>query len=138
MSLNLQVVTPQKRILDVDGISSVTMPGSEGELGILTDHIPLMTTLDSGVLVYDASGQKKALAIHWGYAQVESNRVTILAEVAEKAEDIDTARAENALNKARQVLGGKFGNDDAEQKRLNKYESKLKRALVRQAASRFK
>lgn len=138
MSLQLQVVTPQRQIIGLDGVNSVTLPGVEGELGILPNHIPLMTTLDSGVMLYDSKSGKKALAIHWGYAQVESNGVTVLAELAEKAEDIDADRASAALKKAQEALRGTFGSDEAEQKRLAKYEGKLKRALVRQAATRFK
>lgn len=138
MSLQLEVVVPQKQMVTESGIDSVVLPGSEGELGILPEHIPLMTTLDSGVLIYQKGGQRHALAIHWGYAQVESNRVTVLAELAEKAEDIDINRAQDAEKRAQTTLQGTFGHETDELRRHLKYESKLKRSLVRQAAARFK
>jgi len=138
MSLQLEIVTPQQKILEDEAIDAVTLPGSEGELGILPEHIPLMTTLNTGVLIYQKEGQQRALAIHWGYAQVESNRVTILAELAEKAEDIDLSRAENAEKRAQETLRGQFGADESELQRQRKYIAKLERALVRQAATQLK
>lgn len=138
MNLQLEVVIPQKQIVTEEGIDSVTLPGSEGELGILPEHIPLMTTLDSGVLIYQKGNQNRALAIHWGYAQVENNRVTVLAELAEKADEIDVNRAQVAEKRAEETLRGRFGAEEAELQRQLKYESKLKRALVRQAVARFK
>ncbi|MFL2772183.1 MAG: ATP synthase F1 subunit epsilon [bacterium] len=71
--LKLEVVTPQKKALETD-VDSVTLPGSEGELGILPDHIPLLTTLDTGIVSYTNGSQKQILVVHWGYAQVEGQR----------------------------------------------------------------
>ena len=68
--LKLEVVTPQKKALETE-VDSVTLPGSEGELGILPDHIPLLTTLDTGIVSYSNGSQKQILVVHWGYAQVE-------------------------------------------------------------------
>ena len=138
MGLQLEVVIPEKQMVTEAGLDSVTLPGSEGELGILPEHIPLMTTLDTGVLVYQKGSQRHALAIHWGYAQVESNRVTVLAKLAEKAEEIDVNRAQNAEKRAQETLAASFGSEEDEVRRQLKYESKLKRALVRQTAARFK
>ena len=138
MTLQLEIVIPQKKILEDEAIDSVTLPGSEGELGILPEHIPLMTTLDTGILTYQKGSQHHALAIHWGYAQVERNRVTVLAELAEKAEDIDLNRAEAAEKKAQETLRDHFGDEDPERQRQLKYESKLKRALVRQTVVKLK
>ncbi len=138
MSLQLEIVTPQQKFIEEDSVDSVTLPGTEGELGILPEHIPLLTSLASGVLSYQTGNQKKALAIHGGYAQVENNRVTVLAELAEKAENIDVSRAQNAEKRARDTLGGTFGSDEAEQKRLEKHEAKLKRAIARQSAASIK
>ena len=86
--LKLEVVTPQKKALETE-VDSVTLPGSEGELGILPDHIPLLTTLDTGIVSYTNGSQKQILVVHWGYAQVEGERVTILAELAESVSEID-------------------------------------------------
>ena len=94
--LKLEVVTPQKKALETE-VDSVTLPGSEGELGILPDHIPLLTTLDTGIVSYSNDSQKQILVVHWGYAQVEGERVTILAELAESVSEIDIDRR-NLLN----------------------------------------
>src|SRR5262245_33301518 len=98
-NLHLQIITPQKEVLSAE-TAFVVLPGMMGELGILPDHIPLVTTLDSGVLRYSRDGREVAVAIHYGYAEVESNKVTVLAEMAELADDIDRARAANAEQKA--------------------------------------
>ncbi|MBF0350527.1 MAG: F0F1 ATP synthase subunit epsilon [SAR324 cluster bacterium] len=137
--LQLEIVTPQKRILQTT-TTSVTLPGSIGELGILPEHIPLLTTLNSGVLTYQDNGKTQAIAIHWGYAQVEGNRVTVLAQLAEPASEIDTTRAQTAEKKAVQVLTELIHSHSAgddELKRMDKFEAKLKRALVRQQAARY-
>ena len=102
--LQLEVVTPSQKILHVE-TQSVTLPGSAGEMGILPNHIPLVTTLESGVLSYwEEKSQRKSIAVHWGYAQVEGNRITVLAEVAEVAEEIDLERAAKAEQKAAKEL----------------------------------
>jgi len=101
--LNLEVVTPH-RIVMVEDVDSVTLPGSEGELGILPEHIPLLTTLDSGIMSYSISGKTKSIAVHWGYAQVEGNSVRVLAELAETATEIDLERAKKAEINAKENL----------------------------------
>jgi ATP synthase F1 subcomplex epsilon subunit len=99
--LNLEVVTPNRTVL-VEDVESVTLPGIEGELGILPEHIPLLTTLDTGIMSYkSSSGKTQAIAVHWGYAQVEGNSVRVLAELAETADEIDIERAKDAEKKQR-------------------------------------
>ena len=134
--LNLEVVTPHRTVL-VEVVDSVTLPGIEGELGILPEHIPLLTTLDTGIVSYSSSGKTQAIAVHWGYAQVEGNSVRVLAELAETAAEIDLQRAKDAENKAKETLvSGALATDwKAEESRQNKYESKLKRSIVRQAVA---
>ena len=134
--LNLEVVTPHRTVL-VEDVDSVTLPGIEGELGILPEHIPLLTTLDTGIVSYSSSGKTQEIAVHWGYAQVEGNSVSVLAELAETAAEIDLQRAKDAENKAKETLvSGDPANDwKAEESRQNKYESKLKRSIVRQAVA---
>jgi F-type H+-transporting ATPase subunit epsilon len=101
--LNLEVVTPHRTVL-VEDVDSVTLPGIEGELGILPEHIPLLTTLDTGIVSYSSSGKTQTIAVHWGYAQVEGNSVRVLAELAETAAEIDLERAKDAENKAKETL----------------------------------
>ena len=135
--LSLEIVTPQRKVLEAQ-TEWVTLPGSEGEMGILPEHIPLMTTLETGIVTYAWKQGNQSLAVHWGYAQVEKNRVTVLAELAESAEDIDVERARDAETRAKEELSQiNLSADDweSEKRRLDKYELKLKRSLVRQQAS---
>ena len=138
--LSLEIVTPQRKVLEAQ-TAWVTLPGSEGEMGILPEHIPLVTTLETGIVTYTGEQGNHSLAVHWGYAQVEKNRVTILAELAESAEDIDVERARDAETRAKEELSQiNLSADDweSEKRRLDKYELKLKRSLVRQQAASLK
>ncbi len=138
--LSLEIVTPQRKVLEAQ-IEWVTLPASEGEMGILPEHIPLMTTLETGIVTYAWEQGNQSLAVHWGYAQVEKKRVTVLAELAESAGDIDVERARNAETRAKEELSQiNLSADDweSEKRRLDKYELKLKRSLVRQQASSLK
>ena len=138
--LNLEVVTPHRTVL-VEDVESVTLPGIEGELGILPEHIPLLTTLDTGIMSYkSSSGKTQAIAVHWGYAQVEGNSVRVLAELAETADEIDIERAKGAEKKAKDILisgAPATSSWEEEESRQNKYESKLKRSIVRQKVAQF-
>ena len=138
--LSLEVVTPHRTVL-VEDVESVTLPGIEGELGILPEHIPLLTTLDTGIMSYkNSSGETQAIAVHWGYAQVEGNSVRVLAELAETADEIDIERAIDAENKAKDILltgSTTTSSWEEEESRQNKYESKLKRSIVRQKVAQF-
>jgi len=132
--LHLQIITPQREVLTVD-TPFVVLPGTMGELGILPDHIPLVTTLESGVLKYGRDGKEVGVAVHYGYAEVGDNKVVVLAEMAELAEDIDRARAANSEQKARTQLKQLLTEQQLEEYRMKKYESKLKRAAIRQIVS---
>ena len=138
--LSLEVVTPHRTVL-VEDVESVTLPGIEGELGILPEHIPLLTTLDTGIMSYkSSSGKTQAIAVHWGYAQVEGNSVRVLAELAETADEIDIERAKDAEIKAKDILisgAPTTSSWEEEENRQNKYESKLKRSIVRQKVVQF-
>ena len=139
--LSLEVVTPHRTVL-VEDVDSVTLPGIEGELGILPEHIPLLTTLDTGIVSYNknSSGKTLAIAVHWGYAQVEGNSVRVLAELAETADEIDIERAKDAENKAKDILltsAPTTSSWEEEESRQNKFESKLKRSIVRQKVAQF-
>ncbi len=92
-SLHLEVVTPERRLLD-ETVDEVVLPGSQGYLGVLPGHAPLLTSLAIGVLEYRKGNQKHYLAIAWGFAEVLPERVIVLANIAERPEDIDLPRAE--------------------------------------------
>ena len=138
--LSLEVVTPHRTVL-IEDVDSVTLPGIEGELGILPEHIPLLTTLDTGIMSYTSNGNNQVIAVHWGYAQVEGNSVRVLAELAETAEEIDLQRAKEAEKKAKNMLVSEISSSTAdledEQSRQKKYEGKLKRSIVRQTVAQF-
>ena len=138
--LSLEVVTPFRTVLNED-VDSVTLPGIEGELGILPEHVPLLTILDTGVISYvNGSGNTQAIAVHWGYAQVDGNNVRVLAELAETADEIDQPRAEEAEKKAKELLqsGDSTKSEwEDEESRQKIYENKLSRSIVRQAVAKF-
>ena len=138
--LSLEVVTPFRTVLNED-VDSVTLPGIEGELGILPEHVPLLTTLDTGIMSYvNDSGNTQAIAVHWGYAQVDGNNVRVLAELAETADEIDLPRAQEAEKKAKELLqSGKPNSSEweDEENRQKIYENKLSRSIVRQAVAKF-
>ena len=124
-----------------EDVDSVTLPGIEGELGILPEHVPLLTILDTGIMSYvNGSGNTQAIAVHWGYAQVDGNNVRVLAELAETADEIDLPRAQEAEKKAKELLqSGKPNSSEweDEENRQKIYENKLSRSIVRQAVAKF-
>ena len=99
----LDVVTPEKLLLSQQ-VDEVIAPGSEGDFGVLPGHCHFLSTLRIGELRYRLGDQMNHMAILWGYAEVTPTRVTIMAEIAEKAEDIDVNRAHAAVEKAEQRL----------------------------------
>ncbi len=102
-TLHLQIVTPDKRLVREDA-DQVQMPGKSGYLGILPGHAPLITELTAGELSYTKGGNTQYLAVTWGFAEVLPDKVTILADAAERAEDIDVKRAEEAKARAQEEL----------------------------------
>ncbi|MEW6245792.1 MAG: F0F1 ATP synthase subunit epsilon [Nitrospirota bacterium] len=101
--LLLEVVTPEKLLVSQE-VDEVIAPGSEGEFGVLPGHCHLLSTLKIGELRYRTGETTNYMSVLWGFAEVTPRKVTILAEVAEKAEDIDVERAQVAVEKAEQRL----------------------------------
>src|SRR4029077_19462313 len=101
--LTLEIVTPDRAIL-TEEIDEVVVPGSEGELGVLPGHTPLLATLKIGELWYRQGQEKHYLAVAFGFVEVLPDRVTVLAQIGERAKDIDIARAERAKQRAEQRL----------------------------------
>ena len=133
-NLQLEVITPHRTVLNKQ-VDSISLPGIEGELGILADHIPLLTIMDSGILTYSIKEKTQSIAVHWGYAQVDGNSVRVLAELAETADEIDINRAKEAEKKAKSKLAPANSKNvelEDENDRFKKYENKLKRSIVRQ------
>lgn len=104
-NIRLQVVTPEKLVVDEDA-QIVMAPGSQGEFGILIGHTPFLTTLKNGTVRYDDSnGQDHYVFVSGGFAEALPDRITVLAESAERQSDIDEARAQAALERAQKRLG---------------------------------
>lgn len=101
--IELQVVTPQRHVLQ-ETVESVELPGREGYLGILPGHAPLLTELGIGILTYQKDAHPRYLTIAHGYAEVLPDRVIVLAEISEKAEEIDVARTRESVEQAKARL----------------------------------
>jgi F-type H+-transporting ATPase subunit epsilon len=99
-NIKLSIVTPEKEVVS-DDAQIVMAPGSAGEFGVLPGHTPFLTSLKIGAMRYtDASGKEKVIFVSGGFAEVLPDKVTILAESAERKEDIDIKRAEAAKERA--------------------------------------
>ncbi len=129
-TIKLELVTPA-RLLVSEEVDEVIAPGYEGEFGVLPDHTPFLVILSIGVLRYRKSNQEWKIAVGGGFAEVTSNRVVILADVAEKAEEIDVDRAQRAHERAENALKD-LVMDDAE---FNKMNSALRRSIARMSAA---
>jgi len=114
--LTLKIVTPdQSQSYDVD---EVVLPGVEGEFGVLPGHTPFFTALRTGMMWYRQGNEKKTLAVSIGFVEVLPDSVSVLAQVAERAEDLDQARAEAGMSRAKEMVG-EFAHDiDFETARL--------------------
>jgi F-type H+-transporting ATPase subunit epsilon len=130
--IELEVVTPQRLVLHQD-VKSLEMPGKDGYLGILPGHAPLITELGIGVLTYRTNGEAHSLTVMQGYAEVLPDRVIILAEISERADEIDVARSRAEMEEAQAQLS-KAGSGEVDWQRA---ATNLERAIVRlQVASK--
>ena len=121
----LRVVTPNRQVVSED-VAEVQAPGREGYLGILPGHAPLISILQAGELSYRHGQQTRRLAVSGGFLEVLPEQVTVLAETAERPEEIDIARAEAARERAEKRLRGGDGETD-----VRRATVALQRALIR-------
>ena len=131
--IQLEVVTPDRQVVH-QSVDSVTVPGKRGYLGILPGHAPLLSELAPGEIVYTSGGLKRYLSVSWGFAEVLPNRVIVLANTAELAEEIDLKRAEQALARAEGQLN-KVGDPSVDRQSA---EEAYQKALARLQAARHK
>ncbi len=119
--LKLEIVTPEKRVLDAN-VDSVTVPTATGDAGILPNHVPLISTLKPGILTYTSNGTTDRLAVSGGFVEVNGNTVSILADTAARADEIDLAEAKadkEAAEKAfAAVANGPVEESDAIRERI--------------------
>ena len=129
--IQLQIVSAERSLVN-ETVDEVEIPGADGYFGVLPGHTPLLALLGAGELWYRRGGDTSYMSIAFGFAEVQPDRVTILAQVAEKAEEIDTARAEAAKRRAEERFASSTTDMDFERARIA-----LLKALARlQVASR--
>lgn len=125
MPLRLEILTPERKVYE-DDVDMVIAPGSEGYLGILPHHTPLLTALGPGEFRVRRGGVEEALAVFGGFMDVRPDKVTVLTDAAEQAEEIDEQRAQRAREEAQKALAGATSGADEARAR-----AQLERALVR-------
>jgi F-type H+-transporting ATPase subunit epsilon len=124
--LQLEVVTPERRVLS-ESVNSVTVPGRGGEMQILPGHAALISELQTGVLTYNQDGTNFQLHVSGGFVEVSDDRVSVLAEVAERPEEIDAARARLAREQTEKQLSAWSGTEED----FEMARAKLERSVVR-------
>jgi F-type H+-transporting ATPase subunit epsilon len=125
-TFKLEIVTPEKKVVDTTA-EEVQIPGKNGYLGILPGHAPLITELAVGEITFKESSGEQRLAVAWGFAEVLPDKVTILAETAERPSEIDVDRARKAKERAAQMLSSGDPSVDVERAldALQRAESRL-------------
>jgi F-type H+-transporting ATPase subunit epsilon len=126
MPLKVDIVTAERLVYSEEGVDEVVAPGIEGELTVLPQHAPLLTMIKPGVMRIVKGSDDIDMAITGGFLEVRDDRVTILADAAERAEDIDTVRAEEARRRAERAIEEKASTVE-----LVDAAAELQRALVR-------
>ena len=124
--LHLDIVTAERRLVSEDDVDEVVAPGADGQLGILPSHAALVTILDPGELRVKKGGTETEYVISGGFMEVLNNKVVVLADAAERAEEIDIARAQEARRRAEETLAQRQADVD-----LAMVEAALKRSLAR-------
>jgi F-type H+-transporting ATPase subunit epsilon len=126
MPLKLRIITPERIVFDEENIDSVTLPGVLGEMTILPQHAPIMTELRPGPVLFRRAGEEVDLALSGGFMEVRDDTVIVLADTAERSDEIDLARAEEARQKAQEELQERQGSID-----IARAMAALERAQVR-------
>lgn len=114
MSLHLEIVTPEQKIFS-GAVSNVLLPGAEGELGILEGHAALVSSLQPGELRYESEGKIVSMAVGSGFAEVTQERINVLTDMALGEDQIDEAKAEEAIKRAEEQLSSMKHDHDAEE-----------------------
>ncbi len=132
MPIHLEIVTAERTVLS-DDVDQVNAPGADGRMGILPRHEPLMTTLIPGELTILKNGATMPFAISGGFMEVLPDRVTILADTAERADEIDEERAESARRRAEDLL-----RERRSEQEMMLAEAQLRRAMIRLRVARLR
>jgi F-type H+-transporting ATPase subunit epsilon len=126
MALQLDVITPERRLLS-EQVDSVTVPGLNGELGILPGHTPLISALQTGVLAYTQGGATRRLLVSGGFVEVNADRVSVLADLAEFPEEVNAQTARLEREEAERRLGAFNGSPEE----METVRTELARATTR-------
>ena len=127
-NIRLEIVTPEKSAVGED-VQVVMAPGTLGDFGVLIGHTPFMTTLRMGAITYkDSEGEERAVFVNGGFAEALPDKVTVLAETAERRRDIDIERAKSAVDRAEKRLAEERDREDIDFQRAR---AALQRALLR-------
>ena len=110
-TLQLEIVTPERKEFSEE-VEMVVIPGLEGELGVLPNHVPLMTTLKPGELTIVQNGECSYLAVGKGFAEITQDRVSILTDMAVKEREIDEMETEAAIERARKAMEERLGKEE--------------------------
>jgi F-type H+-transporting ATPase subunit epsilon len=124
--IQLEVVTPERRVL-AESVDMVTVPGLGGELGILPGHTPLISQLQTGVLTYVQDGKSSQLHVSGGFVEVRDDHVSVMAEVAERPDEIDATRAKLSRERLEKQLNQWSGTEED----FEVARAKLERSVVR-------
>jgi F-type H+-transporting ATPase subunit epsilon len=133
--LTLEIVTPDRALVN-EQVDEVQLPGSEGYFGVLPGHTPLLASLQVGELWYRVGQEKNYLAIAFGFVEVLPDRVTVLAQIAEKAQDINVARAEAAKKRAEERVAKPQSDSDFERARVALMKSLIRLQVASRARTR--
>jgi F-type H+-transporting ATPase subunit epsilon len=133
--LTLEIVTPDRALVN-EQVDEVQLPGSEGYFGVLPGHTPLLASLQVGELWYRVGQEKHYLAIAFGFVEVLPDRVTVLAQIAEKAQDINVARAEAAKKRAEERVAKPQSDLDFERARVALMKSLIRLQVASRARTR--
>jgi F-type H+-transporting ATPase subunit epsilon len=135
--LTLEIVTPDRSLV-TEQVDEVELPGAEGYFGVLPGHTPLLASLHVGELWYRVGQEKHYLSIAFGFAEVLPERVTVLAQIAERAQDIDVERAERAKKRAEEALAHSKSSPQSDQDFERARVAMMKSLIRLQVATRVR
>jgi len=125
--INLEIVTPEKKVVS-ESVDSVSVPTAKGEIGIMPNHAPLIATLRSGVLSYSKGGTSEEMVVSGGFVEVSTDKVSVLADIAEVTTEIDIENAKVEREESQKLLGEWKGSEEdfeVELERLEKAQARL-------------
>ena len=137
--INLEIVTPEKKVID-EAVDMVTVPTGRGEIGILANHAPLISTLKPGILSYTLKGVTEKMVVSGGFIELSDNKVSVLADIAEGKEEIDVPGAKAEQDAVRKALGEWKGTEEefeVELERLEKAQARVNLGTARFVMNTF-